>query len=112
MSMMNSIAVEGKVLADTRNWMETDGNKRLVFSVGVDRNYRKADGTVDVGTDCFPVEAYGRLAESCCRYAVDDRTVRIVGRLRQVFSEVDGKATSKIVIMAEHVEFLPMARKD
>jgi single-strand DNA-binding protein len=55
------------------------------------------------------VETWGTLAQKCNEQARKGRSVRVVGRIRQDrWNDQEGKARSKIVVVAEHVEFRPM----
>jgi single-strand DNA-binding protein len=57
----------------------------------------------------FDVDAWGALAETVAEKGAKGQGVRIVGRLKQErWIDVNGKNCSKVVIVAEHVEFKPM----
>jgi single-strand DNA-binding protein len=60
----------------------------------------------------FDVSTWARLAEVCGEYLKKGRGVRIVGRLKQDrWTDPDGKQHSRIEIVAEHVEFKPLLKK-
>ena len=57
----------------------------------------------------FDVEAWGNLAKSCKNQLVKGSGVRIVGRLKQDrWNNEDGKAMSRVKIVAEHIEAKPL----
>jgi single-strand DNA-binding protein len=56
---------------------------------------------------------WAKLAENCRSLGHKGRGVRVVGRLKQDrWNSADGKAHSKVSIVAEHVEFRPEFRKE
>jgi single-strand DNA-binding protein len=61
----------------------------------------------------FNIEAWSRLAESAANLGRKGRGVRVVGRLRQDrWNDTGGKPQSRVVIVAEHLEFRPEFKKD
>ena len=59
------------------------------------------------------MSAWARQAEVCGEYLKKGRGVRVVGRLKQDrWTEAEGKMRSRIIIVAEHVEFKPQFNKD
>jgi single-strand DNA-binding protein len=56
----------------------------------------------------FDVETWSKLAGQCYNLGRKGRGVRVAGRLKQDrWNDGDGKARSRISIVAEHVEFRP-----
>ena len=56
----------------------------------------------------FDVEAWGSLAELCRQQGRKNMEVRIVGKLKQVRWLGESEETlSKVIIVAEHIEFRP-----
>jgi single-strand DNA-binding protein len=56
----------------------------------------------------FDVTAWGKLAENTNSLGTKGRGVRVVGRIKQDrWTDANGKAQAKIVIIAEHIEFRP-----
>lgn len=61
----------------------------------------------------FEIEAYGKVAEYCEKYTTKGRGVRVVGRLKQNrWKDSDGKNVSKVFVVAEHLEYKPIFKKD
>jgi single-strand DNA-binding protein len=56
----------------------------------------------------FDVESWGKLAETVADTGHKGRGVRVVGRLKQNrWTDQEGRNQSRIVIVAEHIEFRP-----
>ena len=73
------------------------------------RNYKDLDGNVLDEISYFDIKCYGNPAAAVEKWAEKDRGVRIVGRLKQKrWTDDSGKICSKIVVIAEHIEFKPM----
>jgi single-strand DNA-binding protein len=52
-----------------------------------------------------------RLAEVCGEYLKKGRGLRVVGRLKQDhWTDPEGKPRSRVLIVAEHVEFKPQLK--
>jgi single-strand DNA-binding protein len=60
------------------------------------------------------VESWSQLAQNCGEVGRKGRGIRVVGRLKQNrWSDAVGNNRSKVIIVAEHVEFRPdMKRED
>jgi single-strand DNA-binding protein len=60
----------------------------------------------------FDVETWAKLAELCYNLGHKGRGVRVVGRLKQSrWNDTEGNSRSKVIIVAEHVEFRPEFKK-
>jgi single-strand DNA-binding protein len=81
------------------------------FPVACNRSW-KQDDDLQKEVSFFDVTTWMRLAEVCGEYLKKGRGVRVVGRLKQDrWADPDGKARSRILIVAEHVEFRPQLKK-
>jgi single-strand DNA-binding protein len=76
------------------------------FSVATNR-YFKGEAGLEKEVSFFDVEAWGALAESCNTMGKKGRGVRLIGRLKQERWDKDGDRRSKVVFVAEHVEWKP-----
>jgi single-strand DNA-binding protein len=76
------------------------------FSVATNRFFKGDDG-IEKEVSFFDVEAWGLLAENCNALGKKGRGVRLIGRLKQERWDKDGDRRSKVVIVAEHVEWKP-----
>ena len=55
---------------------------------------------------------WGKLATVCAKHLTKGRGVRVIGRLKQErWEDNEGNARSKVVIVAEHVEFKPTRKE-
>jgi single-strand DNA-binding protein len=107
MNNLNSTLVEGNLVRDAEFRSTAKGTSVCTFSLATNR-YFKGDSGLEKETSFFDVETWGKLAESVKTHASKGRGVRVVGRLRQDrWEDTEGKTRSKIVIVAEHVEFKP-----
>jgi single-strand DNA-binding protein len=82
-----------------------------MFTVACNRAF-KQDDQLQKEVSFFDVSTWTRLAEVCAEYLKKGRGVRVVGRLKQdKWTDADGKPHSRVLIVAEHVEFKPQIRK-
>jgi single-strand DNA-binding protein len=112
MNNLNSILIEGNLVRDPEYRTTGKGTPLCRFSLASNR-YFKQDAETEKEVSYFDTEAWGKLADSCQRLGHKGRGVRVVGRLKQErWQDRDGNAKSKVVIVAEHVEFRPETKKD
>ena len=108
MNMLNSIILEGVVTREL-----TDEPDCKDFEIAVSRFYKNAEGEMKEEKSFFTVELYRNMTND--RYTKNiykDRGVRVVGRLKQRrWKDEDGKEYSRVVVIAEHVEFKPHVKK-
>jgi single-strand DNA-binding protein len=110
MNNLNSILVEGNLVRDPELSTTPKGTAVCKFTIASNR-YFGQDSELEKEVSFFNIEAWSKLAESVNNLGHKGRGVRVVGRLRQDrWNGEDGKALSKIVIVAEHVEFKPEYR--
>jgi len=107
MNDLNSVLLEGNLTRDPESTVTKGWTTLCTFTIGVNRRY-KIEGEQKEEASFFEIETWGRLAENCFEYLSKGRGVRVVGRLKQSRWETDGKSYSKVVIVAEHVEFKPV----
>ena len=112
MNSLNSILLEGNLVRDPETRSTPAGNQVCNFAVASDRWYRQNDA-LEKEVSYFDVEAWSKLGQTCSETLKKGRGVRVVGRLRQErWMDPEGKARSRVKIVAEHVEFKPVFRKD
>ncbi|HVO38186.1 MAG TPA: single-stranded DNA-binding protein [Spirochaetia bacterium] len=112
MNNLNSILIEGNLVRDPELSYTPKGTAVCKFSVACNRYY-KQDQETQKEVSYFDVSTWTRLAEVCGEYLKKGRGVRVVGRLKQDrWSDAEGKAHSRVEIVAEHVEFKPQLRKN
>lgn len=110
MNSINSLVIEGNAVNKAVLKETARGTKLCSFSIASERFYKNGDG-MEKEVSYFDVETWGNLAETCANI---DKGIglRIVGRLKQNrWTGSDGKQYSKIIVVAEHVEFKPVYKK-
>ncbi len=63
-------------------------------------------------TSFFDVVAWGKLGEICQKFLSKGSQVAIQGRLKQDRWEKDGQKSSRVLIIADNVQFLAKAKGD
>ncbi len=105
MNELNSMLLEGNVVRDAVLKKTPKGTSVCTFSVASNRYYTSGNTPVKE-TSYFDVETWGKLAETCGTSCTKGRRVRIVGRMKQDrWVGSDGKNHSRLMLVAEHVEF-------
>jgi single-strand DNA-binding protein len=112
MNNLNSILLEGNLVADPELRYTPKGAAVCSFRVACNRYY-KQDDELQKEVSYFDVTAWNRQAEVCNEYLTKGRGVRVVGRLKQDrWEDAEGKTRSKVHVVAEHVEFKPKFKND
>lgn len=114
MNNLNSVLVEGNLVRDPELSYTNRGTPVCKFSVACNRYY-KQDDELQQEVSFFDITVWSRQAEVCGEYLHKGRGVRIVGRLKQDrWQDASGNNRSRVLIIAEHVEFKPegKARRD
>lgn len=108
MNMLNSLILEGVVTREL-----TDNPDCKDFEIAVSRFYKNAEGEIKEEKSLFTVELYGNMvAPIITKHIYKDRGVRVVGRLKQRrWKDEEGKEYSRVVVIAEHIEFKPHIKK-
>jgi single-strand DNA-binding protein len=107
---LNSILLEGNLVRDPESKTLSTGSQVCNFTVASDRFYRQNQGDgMEKEVSYFDVEAWARLGIACTQNLKKGRGVRVVGRLKQDrWTDGEGKNKSRVMIVAEHVEFKPV----
>jgi single-strand DNA-binding protein len=112
MNNLNSILIEGNLVRDPAYKETANGTPVCTFSIASNRFF-KQDSGMEKEVGFFDVESWSKLAEQCYNLGHKGRGVRVVGRLKQDrWTGSDGKARSRVSIVAEHVEFRPDFKKE
>ncbi|WP_250674703.1 single-stranded DNA-binding protein [Paraclostridium ghonii] len=78
---MNHVVLVGRLTKDPElRYIPGTGTAVATFSIAIDRDYAKKDGSRD--TDFIPVEVMGKPAEFCANYISKGRLVAIQGSIR------------------------------
>jgi single-strand DNA-binding protein len=111
MNNLNSILIEGNLVRDPLFRTTLKGTSLCTFTLASNRFF-KQDSGLEKEVGVFDVETWSKLAENCNNLGHKGRGVRVVGRLKQErWNGSDGKAHSRVAIVAEHVEFRPEFKK-
>jgi len=82
------------------------------ITIASNRFFRQNSG-LEKETSFIAIEAWGKLAEACGAQGYKGRSIRVVGRLRQDrWVNSSGENCSRIVIVAEHIEFRTESQSD
>jgi len=103
MNALNSILIEGNVIAKPEKRETPNGTTVCDFKIASSLFYRQ-DETTEEEKSIFDIESWANLAESCAEHCTEGRGVRVVGKLKQC---EDGR----IKVVAERVEFKPQIKK-
>ena len=106
MNHLNSLIIEGNVTRVPELKEPSKGFKVCTIPLAVNRFYKNKNGEGVNEVSFFDVETYDKMAEICMDKCEKGRGLRVVGRLKQNrWKNSEGKTTSRITIIAEHIEF-------
>lgn len=114
MNAINSIIIEGNVVRAPVTRQTPNGKKVSILPIAVNHFYRDSAGKDASEVGFYDVQTWGdKFTEKVTKYGLQGRGVRVVGRLKQDrWKDEEGKNHSKVFIVAEHVDFRPMKKKD
>lgn len=108
MEGMNSVILEGNVTKDAEVKATPNDTKYCNITLAVNHYYKQRNGTTVEEVSFFDVLAWGKLAQACSESAKKGTGMRVVGRLKQDrWKNEEDKTRSKVILVAEHIEFLP-----
>ena len=107
MNQMNQVVIEGNVVRDTIVKETARGTRVCTVSIATNRYYKDMKGEFQKEVAFFDVEAWGEnFSSRIARMATKGRGLRVVGRLKQDrWKTPEGKSSSKVSIIAEHIDF-------
>lgn len=112
MNCMNNLIIEGNVTEKPKLETSIGGTEVCSVNIGVFRSYRNIAGDLENEVSYFDIITYGKMAVICSTDCEKGRGIRVVGRLRQEkWTDDNGGKHSKVVIVAEHIEFKPLIKK-
>ena len=98
---MNSVILIGRIVAKPELNYTKDQTAITKFTMAVDRQ------TKEGGADFIRVTAFGRRAESICRYMDKGRQIAIQGRIQTgSYKDKDGKTVYTTDVVIDNNEFL------
>ena len=95
---INQVTLIGRLTRDPELRSTNSGKNIANFSLAVDRGNDE--------TDFFDVNAWENLGEIVSKYTSKGSKVAVTGRLRLESWETDGQKRSRVVIVAQDVQFL------
>ena len=107
MNNLNSILLEGNLCRDPELRYTPSGTPTCTLVVSSVRTCKR-EGERHEEVSFVEAVTWGKLATVCAEHLQKGRGVRVVGRIKQErWEDTEGNARSKVVIVAEHVEFQP-----
>jgi single-strand DNA-binding protein len=106
MPSFNSVTLIGNLTREVEAKVLSGGNTVASFGLAVNERYKSKDGELKEETTFVDVKTWGKLAEICGQHLNKGASVLVFGKIRQERWEKDGVKQSKIVVIADKVEFL------
>jgi single-strand DNA-binding protein len=104
--MINSIVLAGNVVADPESRSTQTGKAIATFRLAVNNPINDKDVVY------IDVDTWEKQADFVTSYVKKGSAVSVVGRLKQDSWEKDGKKQSKILVVADRVNFVGGKKKD
>ncbi|EGT3731246.1 single-stranded DNA-binding protein [Clostridioides difficile] len=108
---MNSVILIGRLTKDPElKYIPGSGTAVSTFTIAVDRDYIKKDGTKE--TDFIPIEVMGKLAEICANNLTKGRLIGVEGSIRVNSYEKEGEKRTYTKVHANKIKFLDYKKED
>ena len=106
---MNCVIMVGRLTKDPElRFVAGSGKAVCNFTIAVDRRFSK-----EKAADFFPVQVWGKTAESAANYLAKGRKVAIQGSLQsRSYEDKTGQKRYVTEIVAENVEFLEWGKPE
>jgi single-strand DNA-binding protein len=104
--MINSIVLAGNVVADPESRSTQTGKTVATFRLAVNNPLNDKDVVY------IDVDTWEKQAEFVTSYVKKGSAVSVIGRLKQDSWEKDGKKQSKILVVADRVNFVGGKKKE
>ncbi|WP_407399043.1 single-stranded DNA-binding protein [Treponema sp.] len=112
MNSLNQVIIEGNVVRQPEKKTCKNGASFCRIPIAVNRYYKNTNGEYVDDVSFFDISTFGSLSETCEKWCLKGRGIRVVGRLKQnVTTDENGKKNSRVDIIAEHIEFKPVLKK-
>jgi single-strand DNA-binding protein len=112
MNSLNSIIIGGNLVRDPLFRFTPKGTALCTFCIASNRFYKQDTGVAEE-VSYFDVTTWTKLAESCSSLGHKGRGVKVVGHVKQDrWTDPEGKPHSRVMIVAEHVEFRPEFKRE
>jgi len=107
MNNLNSVLLEGNLVKDPELSGTSSGTTVCKFTIASNRYY-KVNNEYQQDVSYFNIVAWNKLAQTCLEYLTKGRGIRVIGRLKhENWKSDDGKSNSRIIVVADHIEFRP-----
>ncbi|HBF2467829.1 Single-stranded DNA-binding protein (Helix-destabilizing protein) [Clostridioides difficile] len=108
---MNNVILIGRLTKDPElRYIPGSGTAVSTFTIAVDRDYIKKDGTKE--TDFIPIEVMGKLAEVCANNLSKSRLIGVEGSIRVNSYEKEGEKRAYTKVHANKIKFLDYKKDD
>ncbi len=114
MNGLNQVILEGNVVRVPEVKTLSTGSKVCTMPIAVSRSYKDSKGEFVDEVGYYDIESWGeQMCNVIEKQGFKGRGVRVVGRLKQNrWTGTDGKSASKVLVVAEHVDFKFMKKTD
>jgi single-strand DNA-binding protein len=104
--MINVVVLAGNVVADPESRSTNSGKSIATFRLAINNTSNDKD------TVFIDVDTWEKQADFVSQYVKKGSSVSVTGRLKQDSWEKDGKKFSKILVVAERVNFVGGKKKE
>lgn len=112
MNMLNSIILEGNITkADKLEYVFPE-IPQMKVTICVERTYKSRNNDTMTEKSEFEIVAYGVVAEYLSKHSAEGQSIRVVGRLKQTRWTDGDKECSRVFVVAEHIEYKPLRKKE
>ena len=111
MNNLNSNLLEGNLIKDPEKINGDNKNTCCLLTVATNRYFKK-DDKYEHEVSYLDIKSFGKLADVCMQYLKKGRGIRVIGRTKQErWKNKEGDNKSKVIIIADHIEFKPEYKK-
>lgn len=114
MPNLNRVFLIGNLTRDPEMRSSSKGTAVTGFGMAVNRKYKNAAGEIEEETTFLDVSSFGQQAETVSKFLKKGAAVFVEGRLRldRWDDKTTGQKRSKIVVIADRVQFLSPKKAD
>lgn len=106
MSDINNVVLVGRLTKDVELRYSQGGTAMATISLAVNRSQKQSDGSWADVASFFDVQLFGKAAENVQKYSGKGKQLAITGYLQQQRWQKNGNNYSKVVIVANTVQFV------
>ena len=104
MNDLNTVMIEGNLTHDPELKYLSTGTAKCSLSLGVNRSFRQ-NGEWKKEASFFDVVLWAKLAQYYAEKLTKGTRVRVIGSLKQERWQKDGKNYSRVLIIADRVDY-------